>query len=113
MNIISEISSKEYLQRIAPSFLKWIKECLLCFEVADFSQLISTPDHLRKLVDLLSINSEMHDLTELVGLTSTTEILKEIFKIQDEALQVGRRITAGYTALHLGRIHRVFGTGRV
>lgn len=88
MNVISEISSKEYLLQISGSFLKWMKECLLCFEVSDMNQLVASPEHFRKLIDLLSINSDMHDLTELVGHTSTDEIFQELFKILDSAFQV-------------------------
>ena len=90
INATSEMVQKEYLTKISASFFKWLKETLLCFELATADQILSHSEYFQKLIYLLSINSEMEDLAELVGLTDSLEILKEIFKILDETFRVRR-----------------------
>lgn len=89
----SNVTNKDYIKKLGPSFFKWLQESLLCFELKSSEEILSYPEYFQKLIDLLSINSEMLELSELVGLTSGIEIIKEIFKIINQTFQVSILLT--------------------
>jgi hypothetical protein len=90
MNIkaTNNLTSKEYLSSLSPSFFKWLQECLLCFELSTFEEILASSEYFQKLVSLLAITSEMNDLMELIGFEETRVIIKEIFKGFDEMFNV-------------------------
>ena len=81
-------SKEQYFQNLTPSYFKWLQESLLCFDLTIPDQILTNQIYFKNFLDLLSINDHMNDLVELVGLTSSTELLKESFKILDESFRV-------------------------
>jgi hypothetical protein len=103
INATSELSQKEYFNKLSPSFFKWLQECLLCFDLTIAEQIMSNNEYFRNFIGMISVNDHMQDLTELIGFTSSTEILKESFKIIDESFRV-RNLIAGIPSYRLNRI---------
>ena len=107
INPVSEMAKREYISKVSASFFKWLQESLLCFELKTSEEILSSPEYFCKLIDLISINSEMLELSELVGLTSSLEIIKEIFKIMEDAYKV-RILTKDPFELEFRKIFRIF-----
>ena len=106
INPVSELAKPDYMAKLSPSFFKWLQESLLCFDLKTSDEILSSQEYFRKLIDLLSINPEMLELSELVGLTSSLEIMKEIFKIIEEAFKVSP-LTPDAFELEFGRFFRI------